>query len=126
MAVEKISFGASVVANSQQFSNNNVSNNAQVIKGHGVDSVEISSKKGKKELSNGKKLLCFVGVSLMAGLIGAFTHKFITTRPSFVKKEMSKNLGRPLTNNEIAEVEKNCKKSYTGWNFFDDIITTII
>jgi len=89
------------------------------------DSVEISSKK-KKEVSKGKTLLAFAGALLLAGGLGALTHKFITTRPSHVKKQMADTLGRSLTNDEIAKIDKKCKKTYTGWDFFDDIITGLI
>lgn len=90
------------------------------------DSVEISSKKEKKEVSIGKKLAFFAGALLLAGGIGAITHKFITTRPSHVKKQMADTLGRSLTNDEIAKIDKKCKNTYTGWDFFDDIITGLI
>lgn len=89
------------------------------------DSVEISTKK-RKETSKAKVLLAFAGALLLAGGLGAITHKFITTRPSYIKKQMSDTLGRSLTNDEIAKIDKKCKKTYTGWDFFDDIITGLI
>lgn len=91
-----------------------------------ADSVEISSKKEKKEVSTVKKLAFFAGALLLAGGLGAITHKFITTRPSYVKKQMADTLGRSLTKDEIAKIDNKCKKTYTGWEFFDDIITGLL
>lgn len=90
------------------------------------DSVEISSKKEKKEVSKGKKLAVIAGALLLAGGLGALTHKFITTRPSHVKKQMADTLGRSLTKDEIAKIDKKCKTTYTGWDFLDDILTGLI
>lgn len=123
MAVEN-----NVAISSKQFVAGKSATNNNAVKTPSMpqDSVEISSKKEKKEVSKGKILAFFAGALLLAGGLGALTHKFITTRPAHVKKQMADTLGRSLTNDEIAKIDEKCKKSYTGWDFFDDILTGLL
>lgn len=124
MAVESVSFGIGGMP--PKFNNSVTGASSAKVQEQQADSVEISSKKDKKEVSRGKKLAVFAGALLLAGGLGALTHKFITTRPSHVKKQMADTLGRPLTTDEIAKIEKKCRKNYTGWDFLDDILTGLI
>lgn len=124
MAIENVSFRAGSML--PKVNNSKTDMKTGKVQEQQADSAEISSKKEKKEVSKAKRWAVFAGALLLAGGLGALTHKFITTRPSHVKKQMADTLGRPLTADEIAKVEKKCKKNYTGWDFLDDILTGLI